>query len=131
FDTLFTNNHIQMYKILLPYFDPSMQKKMAVYIKYMEFQYTLSYFKWHPHACMPREKNSDTAQIFTEILPYCTASEKQNMERMSELSSTMKNAQEMMETMNMMKELFPEGFSFGEDDGQAPDIMQMFQMFNK
>ena len=44
FDTLFTNNHIQVYKILLPYFEPPMQKQLAVFIKYMEFRYTLSYF---------------------------------------------------------------------------------------
>ena len=50
FDSIYTNNHIQMYKLLLPYFEPEMQKKMAIYIKFMEFQYTLSYFKNHPSA---------------------------------------------------------------------------------
>ena len=48
---------------------------------------------------------------------------------MLEVSSSMKNAKEMMETMSAMKELFPDGFSFGENGDGAPDLMQMFQMF--
>ena len=40
FDALYTNNQIQKLKVLLPYIDPAMQKNMAVYIKYMELQYT-------------------------------------------------------------------------------------------
>ena len=60
FDSIYTNNHIQMYKLLLPYFEPEMQKKMAIYIKFMEFQYTLSYFKNHPYACQPRQPMPDT-----------------------------------------------------------------------
>lgn len=128
FDTLFTNNHIQMYKILLPCFDPPIQKQLAIYIKYMEFQYTLSYFKLHPYAYMPKEDSLDMTQIGREIMPYCSPSEKKNLEKMMEMSSTLKNMEEMMATVNMMKEMFPEGFSFGGEDG-SPDIMQMFQMF--
>lgn len=131
FDTLFTNNQIQIYKILLPYFEPPMQKQMAIYIKYMEFQYTLSYFKLHPYAYPAKETPADTSEICGEILPYCSASEKERIKKMMDLSSTMKNAKEMMETINMMKELFPEGFSFGEGGDLSPDAMQMFQMFGQ
>ncbi len=131
FDTLFTNNHIQMYKILLPYFEPPMQKHIAIYIKYMELQHTLSYFRLHPYAVMPKEEHAETVQICREILPFCSSSEKESMEKIIEMFSNLKNAQEMMETVNMMKEIFPEGFSFGDGDGPSPDIMQMFQMFGK
>lgn len=131
FDTLFTNNHIQIYKILLPYFEPPMQKHIAIYIKYMELQHTLSYFRLHPYAVMPKEEHTETVQICREILPFCSSSEKESMEKIIEMFSNLKNAQEMMETINMMKEIFPEGFSFGDGDGPSPDIMQMFQMFGK
>ncbi|MED9903237.1 MAG: hypothetical protein UFG06_03545 [Lachnospiraceae bacterium] len=129
FDTLFTTNHIQMYKILLPYFEPAMQKQMAVYIKFMEFEYTLSYFKLHPFAGMPTEKPNDTSQICREISPYCSASEKASIEKIMEMFSSMQNAREMMDTFNMMKDMFPDGFSFG-DGAESADAMQMFQMFN-
>ena len=41
FDTLYTQNHIQILKILLPYFDPYGQSHLAVWIKYLELRYTL------------------------------------------------------------------------------------------
>lgn len=129
FDTLFTTNHIQMHKILLPYFEPAMQKQMAVYIKFMEFAYTVSYFKQHPYASMPVEKTNDTEQICREIFPYCSASEKSNIEKITEMFSTMKNVKEMMDAVNMMKDMFPDA-SFGDGTDFPADAMQMFQMFN-
>ena len=42
FDTLYTQNHIQILKILLPYFDPYGQNHLAVWIKYLgAARYTL------------------------------------------------------------------------------------------
>ncbi|MCH5274348.1 MAG: hypothetical protein J1E65_00815 [Lachnospiraceae bacterium] len=131
FDALFTTNHIQIYKLLLPYLDPSLQQQLAVYIKYLEFQYTAAYFKHHPFGCMPREILSDTTQLYHEILPYCSYAERKKVERLIDIFSTLKNAEEMMETVNMMKEIFPEGFHFGDGDGGAEDFMQMFQMLSK
>lgn len=131
FDTLFTNNHIQIYKVLLPYFAPSMQKHLAVYIKYMEFQYTFLYFKQHSLIFPLKEEQNDTATLFKTLIPYCSGAEKKNLEKMMEMTSNMKNAQEMMDTLNMMKDLFPDGFPLGEGGEMSPDIMQMFQMFAK
>ncbi len=123
FDTLFTNNHIQMYKIILPYFEPEMQKKLAVYIKYLEFEYTRTYFKLHPYAYTPKEESPDTSVLFEEIMPYCADDEKKRLNKLMDIIHNMKNAQEMMETMNTLKELFPDGFSFGENN---MDIMNVF-----
>lgn len=131
FDALFTTNHIQIYKLLLPYLDESLQRQLAVYIKYLEFRYTAAYFKHHPFGCMPREFLSDSSQLYHEILPYCSYAERKQVEQLIGLFSTIKNAEEMMETVNMMKELFPEGFSFGEGESGAQDFMQMFQMLSK
>lgn len=122
FDTLFTTNHIQIYKILLPYFEFDIQKKLAVYIKYMELEYTRTYFKQHPYAYTPKETAPDTNILLQEILPYCAGEEKKRIKKLIEMINNMKNAQEMMETLNAMKELFPDGFSFGED----MDMMKMF-----
>ena len=95
FDALFTTNHIQMYKILLPYLEASLQKQLAVYIKYMEFQYTLTYFKLHPKASMPRETQPDAAAMCGELAPFCSSSEKAQLEKMVELFSNIKNAKEI------------------------------------
>ena len=42
FDTLFCTNHIQMLKVILPYMDNQTQKSMAIYIKFLELNYTIS-----------------------------------------------------------------------------------------
>ena len=44
FDTLFSTNHIAMLKILLSCLDYQAQKSMAVYIKFLELQYTIHYY---------------------------------------------------------------------------------------
>ena len=131
FDTLFTSNHIQMYKLLLPYMDPSLQKNIAIYIKYMELQYTMFFFKEHPSTGMHFEKSSDIKEVFEELLPLCSPKEKEYLSKYAEMFTTMDNIKEMMETVSTLKQLFPEGFSFQDMDPTSPDFMQMFQMFQK
>ena len=48
FDNLFTTNRIQILKILLSYMAPSTQKTLAIYIKFLELQYTLTLFQNYP-----------------------------------------------------------------------------------
>lgn len=132
FDALFTTNQIQICKLLLSYLEPSMQKSLAIYIKYMEFQYTLSYLQKHPKTFLPTEPQTDAEHICSEILPFCSPSQKKQVEQFAGMFSNLKNVTEMMETVNMMKEMFPEGFSFGDagnSDGSMPDMTQLFQMF--
>lgn len=133
FDTLFTNNRIQKMKIIMPFFDAAWQKKIAIYIKFMELQYTISYFR--SNAFSPFPQSTDTRRICRELLPYCTPAEKKQMEQMENLLSTMENYREMMEMFSMMQEIFP-----GGEGGINPDMMsglfggdvsQMFDMFRQ
>ncbi len=48
FDNRYTNNHISKIKVLLHFLAPSMQNKLAVYIKFMELQYTLQFSRNAP-----------------------------------------------------------------------------------
>ena len=130
FDSIYTTNHIQMYKLLLPYFQPQMQKKLAIYIKLSELQYTLSYFHTHPYACQPKQPVPDTECLCKELFPYCTPDEKNKLDKLIQYSSTMKNAKEMMETMEMMKEMCPDGMPFGKGSDDMPDIAQILSMLN-
>ena len=52
FDTLFTNNRIQILKTLAYYIDPHLLKGLAVYIKFLELQYTLALFRKHPETAL-------------------------------------------------------------------------------
>lgn len=137
FDTLFTNNRIQMYKILLSYLQPAAQQKFAIYIKLMELQYTISFFQNYPLAAMrglPHEEPTNTALIIDELLPFCDTSQKEQMKNLKIMLQNFENMQEMMETMQMMKELFPDGMGMGTDNGSnsacgSMDLSQIFSMF--
>lgn len=112
FDTLFTTNQIQMLKILMSYFDRPMQKNMAIYIKYMELQYTMTFFQKYPTAGIPglhKESGFDIMKLCSEAMPFCGSEEKAKMENMQNMFQTFENYKGMMEMVQMMKELFPEG----------------------
>jgi len=142
FDTLFTNNQIQLLKILLTYVEPSHQKTMAVYIKFLELQYTLTFFQKYPSSPLnfPKEEKLNASVLCDEILPFCNSSQQEMLNNMKNMYQSYENMQEMMQMVQMMKELFPEGdnspdgnpmsmFSglFGSDGMDMSGIFEMFQ----
>lgn len=111
FDTLFSTNQIQKLKIILPYMDNQMQKSMAVYIKFLELQYTIDFYKKHPYplcGCMEKDSSPDFAKMCDELLPYCTESEKKQIGQIRELFKAMEMYQEISQTMEMMKDFMPD-----------------------
>lgn len=115
FDTLFCTNHIQMLKVMLPYMDHQTQKSMAIYIKFLELNYTLEYFRKHPCplcGCLEREEAPDMSKICAELLPYCTESEKKQLEQLQNITRSMEMYKEMSQTMEMMKDFMPDAASF-------------------
>lgn len=132
FDALYTNNQIQKLKVLLPYIEPSMQKHMAIYIKYMELKYTIELFKRHPfhiHSTYRDKESPDFGKICKELKPYCTESENKQLEQMVSMLKTMDMYQEMSQTMSIMQEMFPDmGMSAsnesdsGENTSKGPSM---------
>lgn len=123
FDTLFTTNYTQMLKILITYADPSVQKWIAVYIKFLELQYTLSFIRTRPASSLPlfpHEEPFNAARLCDELLPLCSPSGQEQLKRMKNMCQNLENMQEMMQMMQMMKELFPEGM--GPDGQGAADL---------
>ena len=121
FDALYTNNQIQKLKILLPYIDPSMQKHMAIYIKYLELKYTIDLFKRHPfhiHSTYKENGPPDIKKICQELQPYCTESENKQLEQMMNILKTMEMYQEMSQTIGAIQEMFPD-MSMGTS-GEGP-----------
>lgn len=145
FDTLFTTNHIQILKILLSYIEPSRQKTIAVLIKFLELQYTISFFQMHPASTLPKfptENAFDASKLCDEILPLCSHSEQEQINNMKNMYHNVQNMQEMMQMVQMMTELFPEGDGplGGDPSGlfsglsglsnmaESMDISQLFEM---
>lgn len=124
FDALFTNNQIQKLKILISYVDIPMQRQLAVYIKFLELQYTMELFRRSPQLSVfpsPREDSLDPAKLCQEIIPYSSPSEQSQLNQLVSMLQAMSHYQEMMETVKMFQEMFPEGMSFPgskmSDDG--------------
>lgn len=122
FDTLFTTNRMKMLKILLTYLAPSSQKNLAIYIKLMELQYTISFFQKYPYASLgslPHEESFDTMKLCDEILPLCAPGEQEKIKQMRTMYQNFENMQEMMQMIQMMQEMFPEGAPFGGGNGEG------------
>lgn len=111
FDTLFSTNHTQMLKILLPFMDNQAQKHLAIYIKFLELNYTISYLKKHPFqlcGCVDRESFSNFPGLCHELLPFCNDKEKRQLEQMRGIFQSMEMYREMSKTMEAMKDFMPD-----------------------
>lgn len=127
FDTLYTNNHIQILKILLPYFDFKGKKHLAVLIKFMELRYTMEYFGRHStldaDAQNSRKKSAqqpDIVRIFEQIKNFCTPSERAMFDQLANMKKSMEMYEEMMGMMQMFSQLMPEGEN-AQDESAACD----------
>lgn len=140
FDTLFCTNHIQMLKIILPYTDNQTQKFLAVFIKFLELNYTIEFYRKRPYplcGCMQKEEKPDLRKLCKELLPYCSGEEKKQLEQLQGALQNMEMYQEMSKTMDFMKDMMPEMTSFmnaasAEDSaaGQAGDSAETGSGFN-
>ena len=155
FDTLFCTNHIQMLKIMLSYMDNQTQKSMAIYIKFLELNYTIEFFKKHPFplcGCAEKESYPDIFKLCGELLPFCTENEKKQLEQIRSIIQSVEMYKEMSKTMDMMKDFMPDMTAFtgnssdnstdtasGNNSGfdmmnmlmnmLTPEQKQMFEMF--
>lgn len=133
FDALFTNNHIQMLKILLAYVNPALLQNMAIYIKLSELRYTLHLFQSvspENKITFPVKEAFDTDKLCHEFLPLCTEQEKKRLLHMKQIMDQLKNMQDMMEMMEMMKVLFPNENPFGCPTDSGNDDQPFTGSFN-
>lgn len=128
FDALYTTNSIQKLKVLLPYIEPSMQKHLAVYIKYMELQYTLSYVHKHPFqisgCSISFDEKPDLRSLCRQLCLYSSPEEIRQLEQMQNMLQTMETMQEMSQTMSALQEIFPDLSAappFGSDSASSTE----------
>lgn len=138
FDTLYTTNHIQMLKILFPSVKKELRHHLAVYIKYLELQYTLSLQEGSPfslNSCSDEESPPvDFCALCDELSPFCNEKERSYLIQFKNMQNMLKQYRELEAAMSMMKELFPEGMGgagSGDGDGEgggffnfSPDMLK-------
>lgn len=101
FDSIYTSNHIQILKILMPFFAPMLQKQIALYIKYMELLFTLSKTRTDiqpPFIQVPFISNIEP--LYEDIYRYLNSDEQ---EKFTQIKQTLKSFQDMQDTMEMFK----------------------------
>lgn len=101
FDTLYTSNQIQIFKILLPFLDPPLQKRFAIYIKYMELKLSLEKFqskRFIPFSQKPFSENIEP--LCDELSPFL---EPGQQESLAQIKNTLKSFQDMKDTMEMFQ----------------------------
>jgi hypothetical protein len=117
FDALYTTNQIQKMKVMLPYIEPSLQKHLAIYIKYMELQYTIKYTKEHPfRICSQNTQPPDLGKLCKELSLYSSPEEVRQLKQLENMMQTFQTVQEISQTFETMKEIFPDmadNFDFG------------------
>ena len=77
FDQYLTTESLQMTKLLIPFLPSQSQRMMAVYVKFLEFQNTFTYF----HALTGRNVN--------DILSYLPPSYAESVESMQNMMNMM------------------------------------------
>lgn len=121
FDCQMISQSLQITKLLIPYLPPQTQRIMAIYVKYMEFQNTLSSFRaFH-------QKVHDAKDIIQELKPYMPPSACDSIENIQNMMGMMEMFQSFQETtdnesnfdpMSMMKDML------------SPDQQNIFEMYN-
>lgn len=89
FDQYVTNHSLQMIKLFIPFLPPGTQRMMAVYVKFLEFQHTLSFF----HSMKQCDLSSD--DIYDNLKPYLSPEDQSTFEQMTN----------MMNMVNMMQDM--------------------------
>ena len=111
FDTLFSNNHIQILKVMLPYLDNPMQKFGAVYIKLLELQYTIKFCQKHSDdlwSCTNQDSSANFSKLCNELSPFLNIEEKKQIEQIQNMLHAAKMYREISKTMESMKEFMPD-----------------------
>ena len=121
FDCRTVSQTLQITKLLIPYLPPRTQRIVAIYIKFMEFQNTLSSF----HAF--RQKSQNAQDIMAELRPYMPPSACESMDNLQNMMSMMEMFRSFHEMENGDSDFNPMSMMQGM---LSPDQQSMFDMYN-
>lgn len=143
FDTLYTNHQIQMLKLAMPLLPSVYRSFLAVYIKFLELQYTLHVardIRFHTDSGKPSESHSmdfkSLEQYFESITPYLSEDECEKFHKIRTMMQTMEQFKQMKPILEMMSH---NQDGKASDDSGYMDILKgflsdeqlaMFEMFN-
>lgn len=128
FDTLYTNNHIQICKLLFPLIPKDKQYYFAIFIKFLELQHTIQYgqkLQYQSDDC--KCEKLDYKDLCQEVLPYCTHEEEQFVRKLQDILKAMDTFQSLKPMFEMMNQFSMSGNGEG-GDFSGFDISSLFSM---
>lgn len=152
FDSYFTTDRIRMLKIMCSALPVSYLNTFALVIKCMELSYTQSLSSPACKSCFQcssfRFRDNQSGEEFidflNELIPYSNSAESREIRRIQEMLQMMSRMKEAFDMINLLKELFPEGFQGGDNNPMdilsgmsgmsgmsGQDISAIFDLFRK
>ncbi len=110
FDHFYTNNHIQILKSLLPFFDTDVPSYLPVMIKYLELQHTIELTKKGLQPAEPciqaaSKQAPNLEEVYKAIRKYLAPNEDKNIQQLMEMLHTMENIKEMQKMMEFFQSM--------------------------
>lgn len=110
FDHFYTNNHIQILKSLLPFFDTGASSYLPVLIKYLELQHTIELTKKgiqlpEPDIKAASKQAPNLEDIYQAIKKYLAPSEEKTLQQIINMMHTMENVKEMQKMMEFFQSM--------------------------
>lgn len=142
FDTLYTNQQIQMLKLAMPLLPPVYRSFLAVYIKFLELKYTINAAGRLNFSGGFHDKDEDYTldaksldRYFQSIMPYINENDKANLQKIKNMLQTMEQFKQMRPILEMMSQ---NASSETTEDNYmeilkgflSEDQLFMFDMFN-
>ncbi|MBQ3104359.1 MAG: hypothetical protein IJC59_00680 [Lachnospiraceae bacterium] len=134
FDTIYTNNHMKMMKLLLPYLKQEHQIKAAIYIKWQELLYTIRFSHHHDTLCRQEINNSkepDLPSLVPSLMPYCSENEKQVLSRFTQMQNMMNTYKDILQYLPLLQQMQSDRSDPMEmmKAFMSPEQMEMFGAF--
>lgn len=125
FDTLYTNNHVQICKLVLPLLPKDKQYYLAIFIKFLELQHTIKYGqKIQFDSSLSKESTEQKKQyqnICKEALPYCTPEEEELVKMILNLLNALDTFESLKPLMDMLGQFTDSSFG---DFASMADLFQ-------
>ena len=102
----------------LQYIPDAYRKLLIIYIKFLELQKVM-------RQPLPID-HTPSGSVIQEILPFCSASERERLQNMENMVDSFEQMKNMMEMLDMMKDMFG-----NEDGGFDPEILSGMMDFMK
>ena len=119
FDTCMTTGQIGMMKGILPFIEMPLQKYLAIYIKVLELQYVISYFRDHKDGIPTCSCETDKGplSLLQNVRKYSSSKEGEMIDQMLQ----MMKAFEMYQNYSEMLKPFMDTFQMSGDDAPCED----------